>query len=512
MVNKYTRRYSALFYIFQPVQIIVMAFIFYPTRPEILFLSGAISIFVYSFLILDEYYASNIRISPFLFYLCLSWIRIGVVPIYLACALSLGYEKDLNFAGNYVIPFLIPGLFIETLGDWFFIAGYYYLRKYASSITIPKDKDPCIDYRRILRGAFVIISFTYGGRIANWCGLPMHMLGEPYNVLRAYGVPAGIMMAFYAIDKVPLSKRLTLIIVTLVLFVLELSMAMSSYMKEGVIVAMLPLCIYFAERLHKAHISSRIKISFIQLVIFGTLGLFCVSVLFNYSEMRRPEYWDSFGMTTKTPPIVKFFVDAVKSSIPGTDEFHIMQRFPTKGVWAFVSRNNFVSPDGWGYEYVQRNGTNDAKWLKEVPSILIPRFLWPEKPLISYGRELAVLMGAANSWESSTTAIGFSMSGCLYFGYGWILLVSGMFFNGILFFFFWKVFSRTIYINPIATMICVSLYVMGIRWHEGAFDGNAVQYALLIILFLPLSWRYNQSLLSSQRKSNFAIITKRHAL
>jgi hypothetical protein len=36
-------------------------------------------------------------------------------------------------------------------------------------------------------------------------------------------------------------------------------------------------------------------------------------------------------------------------------------------------------------------------------------------------------------------------------------------------------------------LICISLFVKGIRWFEGAFDGNAVYYVLVFAVFLPLS-------------------------
>jgi hypothetical protein len=79
------------------------------------------------------------------------------------------------------------------------------------------------------------------------------------------------------------------------------------------------------------------------------------------------------------------------------------------------------------------------------------------------------------------------MAACFYWGWGYPCVVIGMFLNGMLLFLAWKVFSPSINVNPVSTLICVSLFVKGIRWCEGAFDGQAVYYVLVFAVFLPLS-------------------------
>ncbi len=224
------------------------------------------------------------------------------------------------------------------------------------------------------------------------------------------------------------------------------------------------------------------------MLVIAAILLFCISVLFTYSNMRRGVFWQMKGvLMAKRPDVFPFLLPAIKASIPGTQEFSENQVFPRGGVWHFLARNEFVGSSGWAYSHVQQSGTNDGKFIRDVPSNLIPRVLWAGKPKVSRGREIAVLLGQAKSWESATTATGLSMAACLYWGWGYPCVVVGMFLNGMLLFMAWKVFSPSINVNPISTLICVSLFVKGIRWCEGAFDGQAVYYVLVFAVFLPLS-------------------------
>ena len=189
----------------------------------------------------------------------------------------------------------------------------------------------------------------------------------------------------------------------------------------------------------------------------------------------------------QSPVVVPFVLAAIRASIPGTQEFTDTQVFPKGGIWKVLDRNNLVSASAWGYSYVQYYGTSDGKFIKTVPAELIPRVLWPDKPQVSRGRDLAVLLGQAHSWEAAKTSTGFSMAGCLYWAWGYPSLVIGMFLNGMAFFFAWKVFSPSININPISTLVCLSLFVKGVRWFEASFDGNLVDYIFIFVGLYPLS-------------------------
>jgi hypothetical protein len=303
----------------------------------------------------------------------------------------------------------------------------------------------------------------------------------------SFGPAAALMMLIFAAAKARVHKRNLLVLSAAAAFAAELWMGLASYMKTDVIVVVLPLLVFAATRLRSVNVRAAVHIPVARGAMLAALTLYGVSVLFTYSSLRRPSFWDYAGHITKSPEVTPFLMKAAKASIPGTREFGELQRFPEGGMWSFFARNELVSLDAWCYAYVQRNGTNKAQFLWDVPASLIPRVLWPGKPRVSHGRDMAVLMGQATSWESATSATGLSMAGCLYLGNAYPLVVLGMFLNGAVFFLAWKVFSPSMNVNPVTTLVCVSLFVMGIRWHEAAFDANILGYIFLFLVFLPVS-------------------------
>jgi hypothetical protein len=477
-----------LFLFLQPIHIFVLAFFFYPMQTETLFFSGAISLVVYSFLIYGEYIRDRFAISPFLLYLFLSWIRLGLIPIYVAFAVELGYQNDLLFGGYDAFDYFVPGHFINVFGDWFLVAGYYILRKCSSPPKPLQFYDPRTSTHSMVKSAFILLAITYGAKLAIWFEFPLERLGQVYNFVSAYGAAAAMLILLFAIGKASTKKRHFLILLFAAVFIFELQHSLSSYMKTDAIVCVLPVLIYLVINLPNIHKRFGPRISYKHMLVIAAISLFFLSVLFTYSNMRRGVFWQMKGvLMAERPDVIPFLLPAIKASIPGTQEFSENQVFPRGGVWHFLARNEFVSSSGWAYSYVQQYGTNDGKYIREVPANLIPRVLWAGKPKVSRGREIAVLLGQAKSWESATTATGFPMATCLYWGWGYPCVVIGMFLNGMLLFLAWKVFSPSINVNPISTLICVSLFVKGIRWCEGAFDGQAVYYVLVFAVFLPLS-------------------------
>ncbi len=477
-----------LFLFFQPIHIFALAFFFYPMQTETLFLSGAISLVVYSFLIYGEYIRYRFAISPFLLYLLLSWIRLGLIPIYVAFAVKLGYQNDLLFAGHDASDYFVPGHFINVFGDWFLVAGYYILRKCSSPPKPLQFHDPRTSAHSMVKSAFILLAITYGARLAIWGGFPLERLGQVYNMVFTYGAAAAMLILLFAIGKASAEKRRFFMLLFAAVFIFELQQSLFSYMKQDVIVSVLPVFIYLVINLPGIYKRFGHRISYRRMLVLAALLLFFTSTLFTYSKMRREAFWQGPGvLKAKSPDVLPFLLPAIKASIPGTQEFSENQVFPAGGVWLSLARNEFISSSGWAYSHVQQNGTNDGEFIKEVPTNLIPRVIWPEKPMVSRGRSIAVLLGQAVSWESAVTATGFPMAACLYWGWGYPCVVVGMFLNGMLLFLAWKVFSPSINVNPISTLICISLFVKGIRWFEGAFDGNAVYYVLVFAVFLPLS-------------------------
>jgi len=259
-------------------------------------------------------------------------------------------------------------------------------------------------------------------------------------------------------------------------------------MKQHVIVFVLPLFIYFIITIRKRTPGFKTKIRYWRLAILTTALFIFLSVLFTYSDMRRGAFWDeSGGMREQSPEISPYLFRTLSSFVPGSETFHETHSFPNKGVWRILYRNTLLVGDAWCYAFVQQNGTTDGMYFRRIPSVLIPRFIWSEKPLVSYGRDIAVLLGQARDFETATTATVFSMAGGLYWAWGYPCVVIGMFLNGMAFYLAWKVFSPSIILNPISTSVCIILFLSALRHFEGVFDGNVIDYILMFAVFFPLS-------------------------
>lgn len=499
----------SLFFILQPIHIVIFAFLLEPMRPEVLFLSGFVTLIVYSSLLYHEYFRDRSGVTPFLFYLFLSWIRIGVIPLYLTAVEIYGYHNDLIFAGIHdVSSYYSHGLFIEVLGDWFFVSGYYYFRKHSRPASLLQSNPVSENYFVMRNGALFLFAMTYSLRLMEYFGFSLEWIGQPYKYVRGFGSASAMMMLLFAIRRAPSFARLFMILLLGFIVIIELGLALGSYMKTDAIILAIPFFILFIN--HAQYRRKRLSDLFLlkKTMALFIITLFSISVLFNYSQLRRKDFSITYtgASTDGSPEIAPYLLKAIKASLPWTQEFKEVQIFPKSGVWYFFSRNDMISADAWCYSYVDSHGTNNAKYLLEVPAVIIPRFLWPQKPFVVPGRDMSVLMGQAKYSESATTSTGLSMAGALYLAWGYSCVIVGMFINGILLRYFWNEFSPGLNVNPISTMICISFYLYGIRWFEGVFDGNATMYILLFIFFLPASRIYEKMYLVKYMKINNCLL------
>ena len=499
---------------FQAFNILVLSFFFYPMRVGVLCASGAISLMLYSRLLYVQVLRDPFGISPFILYLFLGWIRLGLAPIYLSAVVVFGHVDALSFAGYDTSAHYIPGYHLELLGNWFFLLGYFAFERFSSPQKPLRFLSPVIGPNALLRSAFFLLAIIYGIRLAPYFDIPAHRFGQLYTFINAYGPSAALLVLIFAIKKSPSENKPFLLLFTAIVFLIDLKIVFNSYMKQHVIVYVLPLFIYFITSVRKITPGFRPKIRYKRLAAVIIISFIFLSVLFTYSEIRRGAFWDASGVVREQKPeISSYLFRTLGSFIPGSETFSSTHSFPKKGFWRILYRNTLLVGEAWCYAFVQANGTTDGRYFKQIPYILIPRFLWPEKPQVSYGRHIAVLLGQARFFETATTATVFSMSGGFYWAWGYPSVVIGMFFNGMAFYLAWKIFSASIMLNPISTLICISLFLKGLRHFEGVFDGNVVDYILIFAFFLPLSRLWGSIVTIRQTgdgKQKVPIITNKH--
>lgn len=65
-----------------------------------------------------------------------------------------------------------------------------------------------------------------------------------------------------------------------------------------------------------------------------------------------------------------------------------------------------------------------------IPTMLVPRFLWRDKPIVDRGRQFTTALGWASDASTATTSTGETAAGELYWNFGWLGIVIGMYLLG----------------------------------------------------------------------------------
>lgn len=483
----------------QAVHILLLSFLFYPMRASVLCASGAITLVLYSRLLHREVVRDPFGISPFILYLFLGWIRLGLIPIYLSAVVVFDRVDAVRFAGYDTSPYYIAGYHLGLLGDWFFLVGYFLVRRFYSPVKPLWIGNSVISLNALLTSAFSLLALVYGFRVAQFFEYSVTRFGQISDFIQAYGASAALLVLIFAIKQSSRAKRFPLVLFTAVVSLVELRIAFDSYMKQHAVVFVLPFFVYFLSTVRQSTPGFQTRILYKRLALLTITFFVFLSVLFTYSEMRRGAFWERGGvMRAQTPEISSYLFHALDSLVPGSETFRETHEFPNKGIWSILYRHALIVGDAWCYSFVEDNGTTDGLYFRRIPYILIPRFLWPEKPWVSYGRDIAVLLGQARSFEEATTATVFSMAGGFYWAWGYPSVIVGMFLNGLLFYLAWKIFSASIILSPVSSVVCIYLFVNALRHFEGIFDGNVIDYLLIFALFFPLT-RLWDALLSKRQ-------------
>ncbi len=105
---------------------------------------------------------------------------------------------------------------------------------------------------------------------------------------------------------------------------------------------------------------------------------------------------------------------------------------------------------------VERNGFQAGDEMQYAKYALIPRFLWPDKPTVGRGAWFTVYLGFAPREAEAGTSTGITAPGELYWNFGLLGVVVGMFGIGCLYGLAWRMAGE----NPVASPLHMLLYVM----------------------------------------------------
>lgn len=455
--------------------------------------SGSLVVLFYSLLIYREVRHGQWAATPLVAYLGMSTLRVGLGAIYLAVAYMGGYAEEMRFVSFDAEPFAMQGHLLLMAGDWLLLTGYFAVE------ALMRRREARMPLRLDQGGVWLtpvgmsLVFLGMGVRGVSLLGVNVNVFGQFVGML-GYAAPAGVFLLLVESGRSRGVGQFVLYGIVSGILVVQLAIALRGFMKDDAMVTLLPLAIYFAERMRARRLSGRIGWKWVLLL--AIVGYFVVVILFPFNGMRR-----MMIIKRGSAPVISVLQEAFAASVPFTEAFSKTHEFPREGAWTFMKRNEWTTAAGWAVFQVENEGTISGETLVEGVISIIPRIFWPNKPPISRGGHFAVLMGQATSFEETGTSTGLGLAASLYWNGAVFALVVGMLLNGLAFALTWEVIRPRILSNPVAAIVYIILIRESLRWFEGQFDGSLAFYVYIWVVFVPLmflvqaigpaSWRAN---------------------
>lgn len=495
------------FFIIQLVHITGFYFL-EPGKPDawLLMFSGLLNIFIYSKLLAADIRYGGDDINPFWFYLGMSVLRLGVGTIYVAAIIWTGDDWALRLGRIDATAWLMDGHLLLLIGDFCVIAGYFVVRKIHNRGG-RRFKD---HQGRLLVGTYragLAMALAGFGLRAVTSYISLGGLGQIVDYVADFGVPAGIFMMLSSCRNNYKGFGHPHTILAISLLVVSILSGLSSYMKTDLLISIFPV-IFLVLTVGLRRLGNPtmpVKIHFRSVVLFSLIAYFFLLTVSTYSEIRRPKFWANMGRTqviptiSDAPEIVSDLLTAALASVPGTNEFEQYQQYPDGGVWNMLMRLSATSSAATAMKLVEESGTREDSIISAILLSITPRILYPDKPQISWGREVAVVLGQARSVETARTATSLSMPGFLYWWGGYASVILMTFLSGAGFAFVFSIFAKDWRVNPVSTLVIMALAYNGFHWKESDVLGGFPFYLYMLIVFLPLARLVGKKVLVNKR-------------
>lgn len=454
-------------------------------------ISGVASAALYAVFLFAEYRWNEYRVTPILFYLAAGVFRLGAGTLFIVAAV-MTEEWGLLEVGVYdVSGFLMHGHWVTLVGDWCFVAGYVGLSSLGGRrFHAPACVSPIL-WGRVGRAGLVTavtgLALRFAERYVGFGGLDSLV-----GYVQSYGPAAGVYLMLLASrrgGRGGTDGSLPRAGLAYVLLGLDLADGFFSYMKAPLLVAILPLVLIRAEQGPAGRRSGPGLRPFRPAAAVLLAAYFFLFVVSSYSEARRPAFWEfGAGPERADPydvPVAPYLAPAVLGAIPGTAEFRDTHRFPN-GVWELVGRMSLTPVPAWIYQRVASAGFRGDGFFENLLAQVTPRAVWPGKPVVATGRDFAVAIGEAPSFDQARSSVAMTMQGAYYWWAGYVGLVLGCAASGAAFAGAWLLFRNQLMLNPASAIAVLVLCHEGFRWFESALLGGFPMYLYLVIVFAPL--------------------------
>ena len=122
----------------------------------------------------------------------------------------------------------------------------------------------------------------------------------------------------------------------------------------------------------------------------------------------------------------------------------------------FLGRQFDSSAVAFVVHEVDRNGYQSGETMRYAAYAFIPRFLWPDKPVLSRGAWFYAYVGGSPRESEATSSLGITAVGELYWNFGLGGVLAGMFTIGLAYGLLWRIAGS----NPLTQPLYMLLYVL----------------------------------------------------
>jgi len=351
----------------------------------------------------NEFRYTVIKITPVLMiYLSLlSSSGIGMIYLTEVTLKEFGMMPFVNQA--VTIEEINFGLLIQNFGSFSYLVGYIKNENESDFEPSIKGHKP-IESTMLILYFFILILIGSISKLKEISGIFLLLINAlPFTFL------------LYIAIIYPKNKKSTFLLVTLTLILFTFYLSQLS--KYALIISIFPLFLY---------LMNLVKNKISLYIIFTLVLVLVTQFIFPFIGAARYKFYNKERNTISVNEAVEFITSG--ESQKNREELLILSESSNEE--DFFTRLTEIGAPSYIYRLVRTNGFKLGQDLGYIFYGLIPRFLWPSKPIISRGGEFTK---AITGEEEATTSTGMGAAGELYWEFGFPGIFLGMYILGYLF-------------------------------------------------------------------------------
>jgi hypothetical protein len=442
-----------------------------------LVVGGLVCLFTYAYLGIREARKATLKLSPLSFYFFWYCIGMGVSPLYLGLTVAPGDSVKFASDSSLVsLPDLASGYVIYLLGSFVLHVG---MQRFRPLVQREQETAPTRHLLAWLAAVWV------GGLLFQLSPTSFSFLGATAKILSVALVGSVCGFAVISHKTLGISRhayRLILLVGTAGLFFGNLASGSKAY----IMFSFLPVFWFFI-------MEKRLRVWMPALaLILGMFYLGLVAPVVQTSRLRPLEEGEN-----PRQHLIETFETWNRDEPKGLDQSFLADQFDQ-----FVNRQFDAVPVGFMVGQVKESGLLLGETMEYASYAFIPRLLWPDKPTVTRGAWFSMQLGLFDSEAEATTAIGMTAVGELYWNFGILGVLVGMFaigcFQGML----WRMAGADPRGKPIHMLLYVAIVLSMADMPEAvtAFVSLAVTFLTFKGVFVVID------LVGRQRHSETSLV------